>query len=81
MEKKLPCDGELWYRGYNVKNLIKNLGEREFGFEKIAYLLLMRELPDEEVLLEFCEVIGNSRPHGTNYPSCLYECDGEERIK
>lgn len=39
--KKLSWDGELWYRGYNVKNLIKNLGEREFGFEKIAYNRVM----------------------------------------
>ena len=46
--KKEPCDGELWYRGYRVEDLIKNLGEDEMGYEKIAYLLLVGELPDDE---------------------------------
>ena len=32
-----PCDGELWYRGYKVENLISSLGEDKLGFERIAY--------------------------------------------
>lgn len=65
--KKVPCDGELWYRGYDVQNLIKNLGSNEFGFEKIAYLLLMGELPNEKELAEFKDIIGNSRTLPTNF--------------
>ncbi|MCD7737187.1 MAG: citrate/2-methylcitrate synthase [Lachnospiraceae bacterium] len=65
--EKVACDGELWYRGYNVKNLIKNLGKNEFGFEKIAYLLLMGELPDEKALEEFKSIVGNSRTLPTNF--------------
>ena len=38
--RKEPCEGELWYRGYNVENLIRSLDASEYGFEKIAYLLL-----------------------------------------
>ncbi|WP_428978843.1 hypothetical protein [Agathobacter rectalis] len=34
----VPCDGQLWYRGYNVKTLTNNLRPGEFGFEKIAYI-------------------------------------------
>lgn len=45
---KEPCDGELWYRGYRVEDLISSLGQDEMGYEKIAYLLLVGELPDEE---------------------------------
>ena len=45
--KKVPCDGELWYRGYKVENLIHSLGPNQMGFEKIAYLLLMGELPSK----------------------------------
>ena len=37
--QKIPCDGELWYRGYQVEDLIRDLDENELGFEKIAYLL------------------------------------------
>ena len=43
----VPCDGQLWYRGYNVKTLTNNLRPGEFGFEKIAYLLLFGQLPSE----------------------------------
>ena len=32
--QKIPCDGELWYRGYRVEDLIHCLGQNEFGFEK-----------------------------------------------
>ena len=38
--KRMPCEGQLWYRGYNIKDLIGGLGPQEFGFEKIAYLLV-----------------------------------------
>lgn len=51
--QKIPCDGELWYRGYRVEDLIHCLGQNEFGFEKIAYLLLMGKLPDEREKEDF----------------------------
>lgn len=65
--QKIPCDGELWYRGYNVKDLIKDLGPTEYGFEKIAYLLLIGQLPDDKQLEEFSNVIGQSRTLPTNF--------------
>ncbi|MCD8076123.1 MAG: citrate/2-methylcitrate synthase [Lachnospiraceae bacterium] len=65
--KKVPCDGELWYSGYHGQNLIRNLGSEEFGFEKIAYLLLMGELPNEKELAEFKDIVGNSRTLPTNF--------------
>ena len=65
--KKIPCDGQLWYRGYNVKTLIKQIGKNEFGFERVAYLLLFGELPSAEELNEFCEVLGKSRTLPTNF--------------
>ncbi len=40
--KTVPCDGELWYRGYNVKTLINSIGKDEFGFEDATYLLFIR---------------------------------------
>ncbi len=50
--KKIPCDGELWYRGYNIYTLIRSISKEEYGFEKIAYLLLFREYPGKCVRLE-----------------------------
>lgn len=65
--KKVPCEGELWYRGYQVENLIKDLGTQEMGFEKIAYLLLMGELPSEEQEREFRDWMGRCRTLPTNF--------------
>lgn len=65
--KTVPCDGELWYRGYNVQSLIRSLKEDEFGFEKTAYLLLFGELPDAGELEEFTKVLGESRTLPTNF--------------
>lgn len=65
--QKVPCDGELWYRGYKVEDLIGNLGEHELGFEKIAYLLLMGELPSKETEAEFKEQLGSYRTLPTNF--------------
>ena len=64
---KTPIDGELWYRGYQVNELIDGLGEKEFGFEKTAYLLLFGELPTEEELEEFSKVLGDCRRLPTNF--------------
>ena len=32
--KRVPCDGQLWYRGYRVEDLIGSLGETELGYER-----------------------------------------------
>ena len=65
--EKVQCDGELWYRGYRVQDLINNLGEDEFGFEKIAYLLLLGELPDKDELKEFKKYLCDCRTLPNNF--------------
>ena len=65
--EKVPCEGELWYRGYRIENLINGLKEDEFGFEKTAYLLLFGEIPSEEELTEFAKMLGKSRTLPTNF--------------
>ncbi len=64
---KVSCDGQLWYRGYRVEKLIQDLGEDKLGFEKIAYLLLMGELPSKEEEAEFAGLIGKCRKLPTNF--------------
>ena len=64
---KLPCDGELWYRGYRVEDLISGLGQNEMGYEKIAYLLLVGELPNEEQFAQFRSAIGTLMALPTNF--------------
>lgn len=65
--QKIPCDGELWYRGYRVEKLIDDLGEKELGFEKIAYLLLMGKLPSIEEKNAFSKILGDCRTLPTNF--------------
>lgn len=65
--KKVPCDGQLWYRGYRVEDLIGSLGETELGYEKIAYLLLMGQLPDSATAEEFRTLLGECRTLPTNF--------------
>jgi citrate synthase len=55
--KKVPCDGQLWYRGYNIYTLIDALGAGEFGYEKTAYLLLFGQLPTPEQEAEFTQML------------------------
>lgn len=65
--QKVPCDGELWYRGYKVEKLIGDLGEEQHGFERIAYLLLMGEMPSEEEERQFRDMIGRCRTLPANF--------------
>ena len=65
--KKVSCDGELWYRGYRVEHLINDLGPQEMGFEKIAYLLLMGQLPTRSQEAEFRTLMGEVRTLPTNF--------------
>lgn len=62
-----PCDGELWYRGYNVQNLVSRIGDNGYGFERIAYLLLFGEMPSTEELKDFCKIMAQSRTLPTNF--------------
>ncbi len=46
-----PVEGELYYRGYNVKDLVKNAqAEGRCGFEEVIYLLIFGVLPNSEQL-------------------------------
>lgn len=65
--KKVPCDGQLWYRGYQVGDLLRNLGEYELGYEKVAYLLLMGQLPTPAEEAEFKMLIGDCRHLPANF--------------
>ena len=65
--KKIPCDGQLWYRGYNVIDLIQGFEGKRFGFEEVAYLLLFGELPDTAKLGAFKSMLEECRQLPTNF--------------
>jgi citrate synthase len=64
---KTPCDGQLWYRGYNVIDLVKGFQGKRYGFEEVAYLLLFGELPNLQQLKNFNQVLVESRQLPTNF--------------
>ena len=67
-ENGQPCPGELYYRGYNVRDLVKNLvSENRFGFEEIAYLLLIGDLPTEGQLAAFKDELAQRRTLPQNF--------------
>ncbi len=64
---KTPSDGELLYRGYDVKDLIRGSTGQRFTFEETAYLLIFGELPTAEELHDFCKALSASRTTPTNF--------------
>lgn len=58
---KTPCEGKLWYRGYNINDLVKGSQNHHFGFEEASYLLLFGELPNKAQLEEFKHILALER--------------------
>lgn len=65
---KMPCEGQLFYRGYNIYDLVNGVVKAgRFGYEEIAYLLLFGELPNKEQLERFSQTLAYSRTLPTNF--------------
>ncbi|MBO6133453.1 MAG: hypothetical protein J6P05_03870, partial [Lachnospiraceae bacterium] len=65
--KRIPCDGQLWYRGYNIRDLVDRYSEDRYAYEVLTYLLLFGELPDDEERSEFIRILALSRKLPTNF--------------
>ena len=65
--KKIPCEGKLWYRGYDCIELVNGFRGDHFGFEEVAYLLLFGKLPNRDELKHFNDILASSRTLPTNF--------------
>lgn len=66
--KEVPCPGRLYYRGYNIKDLVQGFLKAEhYGFEEVSYLLLFGELPTEAQLSSFHELLVERRTLPPNF--------------
>lgn len=66
--KRVPCEGQLLYRGYDVIDLVRGFEHSaRYGFEEIAYLLLFGSLPNARELEDFSEKLGMLRTLPTNF--------------
>jgi citrate synthase len=64
----VPADGELYFRGYDVKDLIRVAEEENrYAFEECAYLLLFDKLPTGKELLRFEKLQGFYRTLPTSF--------------
>lgn len=64
----VPAPGELIYRGYNIKDLVKGFtSENRFGFEEVTYLLLFGRLPTSEELSSFSAMLSEYRTLPTGF--------------
>ena len=66
--KEVPCDGKLFYRGIDIESLVSGfVKEKRFGFEEIAYLLILGELPNKEQLKDFTDILAGYRSLPTSF--------------
>ncbi len=66
--ESIPIHGNLFYRGYNVIDLVNGFSkDNRFGFEEITYLLLFDKLPDQTELSDFNKLIAEYRSLPTSF--------------
>ena len=59
---RVPVDGELYYRGYNIIDLVRgSRSSNHFGYEECLYLLLFGELPNEKQFSTFVTLLNDYR--------------------
>ncbi len=59
---KVPVEGQLTFRGYNIYDLLSDASpEKRFGFEEVAYLLMLGSLPTQDQLDQFVAAIDEER--------------------
>lgn len=64
----VPCEGELCYRGVNIRELTNGFTkDGRYGFEEAVYLLLFSELPNREELARFTAELADSRSLPTSF--------------
>ena len=64
----VPAHGKLYYRGYDVEDLVRGFSaDGRFGFDEVAYLLLFDRLPDAAELSSFSELLASYRSLPTSF--------------
>ncbi|MDD6038470.1 MAG: citrate/2-methylcitrate synthase [bacterium] len=56
-----PKDGELYFQGVNVNELVAGNAKKRFMFEEATYLLIFGKLPTQEQLDNFVQILGSLR--------------------
>ncbi len=59
--EKEPQEGQLFFRGYDIMDLKNGFAKRKFNYEETAYLLLFGDLPNQQQLRSFIELLSQYR--------------------
>ena len=60
--KKIPSEGELYYRGYPLTTMVRDIEKSQrLGFEEIIYLLLFDKLANKEEISNFKKILAKNR--------------------
>ena len=74
-----PIPGKLFYRGYDVEDLVHStIKEKRFGFEEVAFLLLSGRLPDKEELAGFLQLLNDNMPLEQKTKMNILELEGSD---
>ncbi len=66
--KSIPCEGQLYYRGYNIEDIISGSRDNNhFAFEESTYLLLFGKLPNRNELQDFEQILSGYRKLPTSF--------------
>ena len=66
--KSVPCEGQLFFRGYSIRDLVEGfVSAGRPGFEETAYLLLFGKLPTAQQLDDFSKLLVSYRTLPTNF--------------
>ena len=65
--ERVPIPGELYFQGYDVREMVKGFGESSHGFEETIFLLLFGKLPTKSELEEFMTILGQLRSLPENF--------------
>ena len=75
----VPVEGRLYFRGYEVKDLVHAImAEKRFGYEEICFLLLSGRLPDAEELQSFKDLIFDNMPLEQKTILHIIELEGDD---
>lgn len=59
---KVPVEGKLTFRGYDIYDLLSDTSpSKRYGFEEVAYLLMLGKLPTQDELNQFVAAIDAER--------------------
>ena len=59
---KVPVEGKLTFRGYDIYDLLSDTSpSKRYGFEEVAYLLMLGKLPTQDDLDQFVAAIDAER--------------------